>query len=112
VMGPVMKTASMKPEVALLDNEELGGVEDDSEDWQFVQLGEQQNFGIKTAGLEDKATELLRFLILKLNELKPLNHPKIHPVMELMDTICLMDFVGCWEILLALFHLRRLHLQY
>merc|ERR1719461_2677570 len=56
VMGPVMKTASMKPEVALLDNEELTGVEEDTEDWQFVQLGEQQNFGIKTTGLEDKAT--------------------------------------------------------
>ena len=56
VMGPVMKTASMKPEVALLDNEELNGVEEETEDWQFVQLGEQQNFGIKTAGLEDKAT--------------------------------------------------------
>jgi hypothetical protein len=28
----------------------------DFQDWQFVQLGEQQNFGIKTAGLEDKAT--------------------------------------------------------
>ena len=50
VMGPIMKTASMKPEVALLDNEELTGVENDSEDWQFVSLGEQQNFGIKTAG--------------------------------------------------------------
>ena len=37
-------------QVALLDNEELGGVENDSEDWQFVSLGEQQNFGIKTAG--------------------------------------------------------------
>ena len=50
VMGPIMKTASMKPEVALLDNDELNGVENDSEDWQFVSLGEQQNFGIKTAG--------------------------------------------------------------
>mgnify|MGYP001215828562 CR=1 FL=1 len=50
VMGPIMKTASMKPEVALLDNEELTGVENDTEDWQFVSLGEQQNFGIKTAG--------------------------------------------------------------
>jgi len=56
VMGPVMKTASMKPEVALLDNDELTGVEEETEDWSFVQLGEQQNFGIKTAGLEDKAT--------------------------------------------------------
>ncbi len=51
VMGPIMKTASLKPEVALLDNDELGGVENDSEDWQFVSLGEQQNFGIKTAGI-------------------------------------------------------------
>merc|ERR1711962_1744121 len=56
VMGPILKTASMKPEVALLDNDELGGVSNDSEDWQFVSLGEQQNFGIKTSGLEDKAT--------------------------------------------------------
>ena len=56
VMGPIIKTASLKPEVALLDNEELGGVENETDDWQFVSLGEQQNFGIKTAGLEDKAT--------------------------------------------------------
>ena len=69
VMGPVMKTASMKPEVALLDNEELTGVEDDSEDWQFVQLGEQQNFGIKTAGLEDKATAC-QMLVCYARELK------------------------------------------
>lgn len=56
VMGPIMKTASLKPEVALLDNDELGGVENESEDWQFVSLGEQQNFGIKTAG-ENKHTD-------------------------------------------------------
>lgn len=49
VMGPVMKTASMKPEVALLDNDDMQGVEGDV-DWQFVSLGEQQNFGIRTAG--------------------------------------------------------------
>ena len=29
VMAPVMKTASMKPEVALLDNDEVEGVGDD-----------------------------------------------------------------------------------
>ncbi|XP_077293524.1 karyopherin beta 3 isoform X2 [Arctopsyche grandis] len=54
VMGPVMKMAAIKPEVALLDNDDLESIEDDV-DWQFVTLGEQQNFGIKTAGLEDKA---------------------------------------------------------
>merc|ERR1719187_603098 len=69
VMAPVMKTASMKPEVALLDNDELTGVEEDSEDWQFVQLGEQQNFGIKTAGLEDKATAC-QMLVCYARELK------------------------------------------
>ncbi len=69
VMGPIMKTASLKPEVALLDNDELGGVENDSEDWQFVSLGEQQNFGIKTAGLEDKATAC-QMLVCYARELK------------------------------------------
>lgn len=51
VMGPVMRTASMKPEVALLDNEDMQDIEGDV-DWQFVALGEQKNFGIKTAGME------------------------------------------------------------
>lgn len=48
-MEPVMRTAAMKPEVALLDNDDLETIERDL-DWQFVTLGEQQNFGIKTAG--------------------------------------------------------------
>lgn len=47
-MGPVMRTASIKPEFAVLDNEDMEEVED--VDWQFVSLGEQRNFGIKTAG--------------------------------------------------------------
>ncbi|XP_050354155.1 importin-5 [Nymphalis io] len=55
VMEPVMRTAAMKPEVALLDNDDLEIIEGDL-DWHFVTLGEQQNFGIKTAGLEDKAS--------------------------------------------------------
>nr|CAH7769767.1 unnamed protein product [Callosobruchus chinensis] len=54
VMGPVMRTAAMKPDVALLDNDDMQSIEGD-EDWQFVSLGEQKNFGIRTAGLEDKA---------------------------------------------------------
>lgn len=40
----------MKPEVALIDNEDLEEVSQDV-DWQFVSLGEQQNFGIKTSGM-------------------------------------------------------------
>lgn len=68
VMGPVMATASMKPEVALLDNDEVEDVEGD-EDWQFVNLGEQQNFGIRTAGLEDKASAC-EMLVCYARELK------------------------------------------
>lgn len=84
VMGPLMKTASIKPEVALLDSKHYIHVsriydakaaaaavfehvclrlvaqdmENISEDdgWEFVNLGDQQSFGIKTAGLEEKAT--------------------------------------------------------
>lgn len=41
----------MKPEVALLDNEDMEEVSQDV-DWQFVSLGEQQNFGIKTSGMK------------------------------------------------------------
>ncbi|XP_058063028.1 importin-5 [Anopheles bellator] len=68
VMGPVMRTASMKPEVAMLDNDEMQGVENDS-DWQFVNLGEQQNFVIRTAGLEDKASAC-EMLVCYARELK------------------------------------------
>lgn len=68
VMGPVLRTASLKPEVALLDNEELQGIEGEI-DWQFVSLGEQQNFGIRTAGLEDKAAACM-MLVCYARELK------------------------------------------
>lgn len=68
VMGHVMRTASMKPEVALLDNEEIQDIEGDL-DWQFVNLGEQQNFGIRTSGLEDKASAC-EMLVCYARELK------------------------------------------
>lgn len=68
VMGPVLRTAAMKPEVALLDNEDMQTVEGDV-DWQFVSLGEQQNFGIRTAGLEDKANACV-MLVCYARELK------------------------------------------
>jgi len=83
VMGPIMKTASMKPEVALLDNDELNGVENDSEDWQFVSLGEQQNFGIKTAGLEDKVTAC-QMLVTYARELKGEFAPYVEETIVLM----------------------------
>lgn len=45
-----MKLASMKPEVALFDNDDLEDLDGANSDWQFISLGEQQNFGIRTAG--------------------------------------------------------------
>ncbi|XP_013772605.1 importin-5-like [Limulus polyphemus] len=68
VMGPVLKAASMKPEIALLDSEDMKVVEGD-DDWQFVNLGEQQNFGIRTVGLEEKATAC-QMLVCYARELK------------------------------------------
>ncbi|XP_047523500.1 importin-5 [Pieris napi] len=68
VMEPVMRTAAIKPEVALLDNEDLETIDGDL-DWHFVSLGEQQNFGIKTAGLEDKASAC-EMLVCYARELK------------------------------------------
>ncbi|XP_033637766.1 importin-5-like isoform X2 [Asterias rubens] len=68
VMGPTLKTASLKPEVALLDAEEAKTMTED-EGWEFVNLGEQQSFGIKTAGLEDKSTAC-QMLVCYARELK------------------------------------------
>ncbi|XP_065645184.1 importin-5 isoform X3 [Hydra vulgaris] len=57
VMPPVLKAAQIKPEVALLDLDDPQSLNVDEDDgWEFVNLGEQQKFGIKTAGLEDKST--------------------------------------------------------
>ncbi|XP_036330351.1 importin-5 isoform X2 [Rhagoletis pomonella] len=68
VMGPVMHTAAMKPEVALLDNDEVEDIEGDV-DWSFINLGEQQNFAIRTAGMEEKASAC-EMLVCYARELK------------------------------------------
>ncbi|XP_049887445.1 importin-5 [Pectinophora gossypiella] len=82
VMEPVMRTAAMKPEVALLDNDDLETIEGDL-DWHFVTLGEQQNFGIKTAGLEDKASAC-DMLVCYARELKEDFAEYVEDVVKLM----------------------------
>ncbi|CAD5118222.1 DgyrCDS6944 [Dimorphilus gyrociliatus] len=67
VMPPVLKTAALKPEVALLDQDELDQYET-QEDWQVVNMGEQQKLAIKTAGMEDKANAF-QMLVSYLKEL-------------------------------------------
>jgi len=57
VMPPVLKAAQIKPEVAIYDMDDPQNTgADEEEGWEFVTLGDQQKFGIKTAGLEDKST--------------------------------------------------------
>ncbi|KAF4801531.1 Importin-5 [Turdus rufiventris] len=68
VMGPLMKTASIKPEVALLDTQDMENMSDD-DGWEFVSIGDQQSFGIKTAGLEEKSTAC-QMLVCYAKELK------------------------------------------
>ncbi|CAA9994529.1 unnamed protein product [Nesidiocoris tenuis] len=82
VIGPVMRTASLKPEVAVMDNEDLEEVSGD-DDWQFVSLGEQQNFGIRTAGIEDKAAAC-DMLVCYARELKEGFADYVEPVVQLM----------------------------
>lgn len=54
--------------MAVLDSDEMKTLENDN-DWQFVTLGDQQSFGIRTAGLEDKATAC-QMLVCYARELK------------------------------------------
>ncbi|KAL1132390.1 hypothetical protein AAG570_010345 [Ranatra chinensis] len=82
VIGPVLKTASLKPEVALMDNEDMDEISGD-DDWQFVSLGEQQNFGIRTAGIEDKASAC-EMLVCYARELKEGFAEYAGPVVKLM----------------------------
>lgn len=67
VMPQVMKTASLSVEMAILDQEEIKNYEENS-DWQCFSLSDQ-NFGIKVAGLDDKATAC-EMLVCYARELK------------------------------------------
>ncbi|XP_071481332.1 importin-5-like [Diadema antillarum] len=82
VMGPLLKTASLKPEVALLDSEDAKTISEE-EGWQFVNLGDQQSFGIKTAGLEDKSTAC-QMLVCYARELKEAFADYTDQVVEIM----------------------------
>ncbi|XP_060518606.1 importin-5 [Cylas formicarius] len=83
VMGPVMKTAAMKPEVALLDSDAMADIDGEVNEWEFVSLGEQKNFGIRTAGLEDKAAACI-MLVCYARELKDGFAPYAEETVKLM----------------------------
>ncbi|GMT04468.1 hypothetical protein PENTCL1PPCAC_26642 [Pristionchus entomophagus] len=54
VMPPIIRAAQYSPDVAVLDDDELPGEEDPN--WSFHPVGEKKHFGIRTSGLEEKAT--------------------------------------------------------
>jgi len=66
VMPPLLRAAQIKPEVALVDSDDQV---DEDEGWEFVPLSDQQKFGVKTAGLEDKNTAC-QMLVCYARELK------------------------------------------
>lgn len=47
VMPQVLRSACVKPEICILDNDEADDVESDV-DWQVVKLGEDRNYAIRT----------------------------------------------------------------
>ena len=40
VMGPLMKAASIRPEVTMLDSQDVDTIEED-DGWEFIKLGDQ-----------------------------------------------------------------------
>lgn len=69
VMGPLIQAASLKPEIAFVDSEEAEQTFSEDEGWEFVTLADQQKFGIKTAGLEEKCTAM-QMLVVYAKDLK------------------------------------------
>ncbi|KHJ95673.1 HEAT repeat protein [Oesophagostomum dentatum] len=52
IMGTVLQTASYKPEVAVVDEEDA---QTDDPAWSYHSVGDNKSFGIRTAGLDEKA---------------------------------------------------------
>lgn len=65
-------------------DEEVKGL--DQDDWQFVPVGEQQNFGIRTTFLEDKATAC-QMLVCYARELKHAFAPYVEEVCKIRWTM-------------------------
>uniref|UniRef100_A0A3Q0KE26 Putative importin-beta 3 n=1 Tax=Schistosoma mansoni TaxID=6183 RepID=A0A3Q0KE26_SCHMA len=88
VMPQVLRSACVKPEICILDNDEADDVESDV-DWQVVKLGEDRNYAIRTSGLEDKATAC-QMLVCYAREMKESFAPYCQQVLDIM--VPLLDF--------------------
>lgn len=52
VMGPVLQTAAYKPDVAVIEEDQCNK---DDPAWSYHSVGDNKSFGIRTAGLDEKA---------------------------------------------------------
>lgn len=79
VMPPVLRAAGYKPDIAVLEDEEVH----DDPAWTFHQVGDNTNFGIRTSGLEEKATAC-EMLVCYAREMKDAFAPYVEQVAPLM----------------------------
>eukprot|EP00117_Sycon_ciliatum_P045798 scpid19596/ scgid32881/ Importin-5; Importin subunit beta-3; Karyopherin beta-3; Ran-binding protein 5 len=56
VLPMTIAAAELQPEVVIVESEEAKAQFDEKDGWQFMTLTDQQRFGLKTAGLQEKAT--------------------------------------------------------
>lgn len=83
VMGPLLQAAGIKPEIAIVDSPENQQNFSEDEGWEFITLADQQRFGIKTAGLDDKCTAM-QMLVVYAKDLKNGFAEYAEPVAKIM----------------------------
>lgn len=83
VMGPLLQAAGIKPEIAIVDSVEAEQNYSEDEGWEFITLADQQKFGIKTAGLDDKCTAM-QMLVVYAKDLKEGFANYAEPVAKIM----------------------------
>ncbi|KAJ3252760.1 hypothetical protein HDU77_004937 [Chytriomyces hyalinus] len=89
VIPPLIKSAAVKPDMAVLDSDESEDKYPEDEGWEFISLGNQK-FGIKTNVLEDKHTAV-EMICTYARDLEEHFVPYVQVVME--TTVPLLNFV-------------------
>ncbi|ORY50953.1 ARM repeat-containing protein [Rhizoclosmatium globosum] len=89
VIPPLIASAAVKPDMAVLDSDESEDKYPEEEGWEFISLGTQK-FGIKTNVLEDKHTAV-EMICTYARDLEEHFVPYVQKVME--TTVPLLNFV-------------------
>ncbi|XP_011405014.2 PREDICTED: importin-5 [Amphimedon queenslandica] len=83
VVQPLIQAASIKPEIAIVDSIDAEQNYSEDDGWEFITLADQQKFGIKTAGLDDKCTAM-QMLVVYAKDLKEGFIDYAEPVSKIM----------------------------